>query len=84
MARKSRRFARLGAWVLAVATLSMGIFFTVSRTVSVASPAPGATESFEIHPVNVTGVGLALLVVGLVILAALLILEGYGRSDTER
>ncbi|MGX1583912.1 hypothetical protein ACWH95_05065 [Microbacterium sp. NPDC055502] len=82
--RKMRRLARLVVWVLAIASVWTGIALTVSRTVTVWEPVDGSAGTYAAHPVDVTGVGLALLVVGLVILAALLILEGYGRSDTER
>ena len=83
MPTRLRVAARLGAWALAVATLCTGVGLTVSRTLAIATTQPGSAESYEIRAVDVSVVGLSLLVVGLVLLGALLMLEGYGRSSAD-
>ena len=63
--------ARIALWALAVITTIVGICLTVQRTV----------EVFEygnfVEAVDVVPVGIALLSVGLLMLAAGLIAEGY-------
>lgn len=62
--------ARVVVWILAVASTIVGICLLASGTVE-------KHMIDEVQIVDVTGVGTALLAVGLLILAALLIAEGY-------
>lgn len=65
--------ARVALWILGVASTITGIGFLASGTVE-------KRTYDEIQIVDVTGVGTALLAVGLLILAAGLIAEGYVSS----
>lgn len=67
--------ARVGAWLLAFATAITGISFLVQRTVVVWTKVDGTEGTYSAEPIDVSGVGLALFCVGLVMLTAMLIFE---------
>lgn len=68
--------ARVGAWLLALITTFTGIgFITTVTAVKWTSNGDGSDTG---EPYDIVGVGTGLLCVGLLVLAALLLLEGYG------
>ena len=74
--------ARVGAWVLAIVTIITGISFINAVEGVKWSPNGDGTQTGQ--PYDIVGVGTCLLCVGLLILAALLIVEAYGPKVTER
>ena len=74
--------ARVGAWALAIVTIITGIsFINAVEGVKWSSNGDG-TQTGQSY--DIVGVGTGLLCVGLLILAALLIVEAYGPKVTER
>ena len=74
--------ARVGAWVLAIVTIITGISFINAVEGVKWSPNGDGTQTGQSY--DIVGVGTGLLCVGLLILAALLIVEAYGPKVTER
>ena len=68
--------ARVGAWLIAVVTTIVGISLASAGTVIRWTSNGDGTETGE--TIDVSGIGTGLLCVGLLVLAALLLLEGYG------
>jgi hypothetical protein len=67
--------ARIGAWGLSLTLIITGIAFIT--TVTAYRWTPAGDGSFDGQPYDIVGVGTGLLCVGLLVLAALLIIEGY-------
>lgn len=67
--------ARIGAFALSVITIITGIAFITTVTAVKWTPNGDGSETGE--PYDIVGVGTGLLCVGLLVLAALLIIEGY-------
>lgn len=71
------RIARGAAWILAVATTWTGATFVLNPTFIASEDDPNDPTVGYLYPVDVGGVGLALLCVGILVLSALLISEAY-------
>ncbi|MGV8880773.1 MAG: hypothetical protein ACOH19_01335 [Rhodoglobus sp.] len=74
--------ARAVAWLLALATTVTGITFVAQRIVVSWTKVEGTENTFNGEPVDVSGIGLALLSVGLLMLMAVLIFEASRRAHT--
>lgn len=81
----SRSLAKVLVWVEALALTLVGVIFVTVRSVEVARIIDRSpdTDTYEVTGVSVLEIGLVLLPVGLLILAALLIVEGY-RGGNDR
>ena len=78
--------ARAAAWLLALATTITGITLLLQRTVVLWTNVDGTENSFSGEPIDVSGIGLALLSVGLLMLTAVLIFEASRvvvRTETQ-
>ncbi|CAH0217037.1 hypothetical protein SRABI76_02412 [Microbacterium oxydans] len=62
-------------WLEAIVLIGVGIGLLVARTVSIQEPVEGSTDTLTVTAVPAAGIGVVLLSVGLLILAALLIIE---------
>ena len=71
----SQLLFRIGAWALALISIVTGIGFITTVTAVKWTPTGDGSETGE--PYDIVGVGTALLSVGLLVLAALLIIEAY-------
>lgn len=69
--------ARIGVWLLAIVTSIVGLCLLNVRSVVVWTDQNGNPDVGSAEVVDVSGTGLALLCVGLVILAGVLVAEGY-------
>lgn len=76
-----RAIARVAVLVLSLATVSIGIWLTSAQTLSIATMTSDNPETYESSNIAVGGVGIALLAVGLLMLAATLIAEGHRPRD---
>lgn len=72
--------ARLGLWALTLITIITGISLVAARSVEIVTDYSDGASDVEI--VDVMPVGIGLLCTGILVLAAILIAEGYGRRAT--
>lgn len=71
------RVARLSIWVLTLGTIGTGLQLLLTRTVVLWEQVPGSDDTWEASPIDVTGIGLALLCTGVLCAVIVLACEGY-------
>jgi hypothetical protein len=72
------RAARAASWIVALGTAITGLILLLNRIVVLWEPADGAEDQWAAIPIDVTGIGLALLCTGILALVAVLLCEGLG------
>ena len=75
------RIARVAVWLLALASIVTGASLVGQRSVLVWRDVAGSGDTASADIVDVTGLGTALLCVGVLVLAAALLVEGYRRPE---
>ncbi len=76
---------RIAVWSIGIATTAAGLILLLQRTVVLWNPVQESADTWEAAPVDVSGIGLALLCTGILILALTLMAEAYLRPpDSAR
>lgn len=76
-ARFRRYTLRLAPWLVSVATAVVGLTLLLSRTIIVWDESTYEPETWDANPIDVSGIGLALLCVGILSLMATLLVEAH-------
>jgi uncharacterized membrane protein YhaH (DUF805 family) len=76
------RAARAASWIVALGTAITGLVLLLNRTVVLWEPAYEAEYDWQSVPIDVVGIGLALLCTGVLALLGVLICEGFGWAQS--